>query len=171
MIKFNTVFNSDVTKAMNNHQMKKIRILYFIFTAIFLVIGLLNIRWGDYFFGGFLIIFSIGFFPLCKLLTKVLQKNLDKSLNLLSDQTREEFRFFEDRIEMETVKGDDYSSSAVAKYNYLYEVAEEKDCYILYISKAQAHVIFKDYLTEGSLEELNEILTRNLGKKFKKIKE
>ncbi|MGM9970559.1 MAG: YcxB family protein [Anaeroplasma sp.] len=167
MVIVETVFDEKVTKTLNKVSLKKLGLVMVIISLLFILIGVFNIIDGD--LTGFIIWVSVGilYIPLVILLTKIIQKKSNKTLSLLSVQTKERYEFDNESIIIKQEKGDDYYSETRAKYNYLFKALETKDDFILYISNVQAHVIPKGKIIEGSVGELREILRRNLNDKFK----
>lgn len=92
------------------------------------------------------------------------------TMNVIGEETCEVYRFYDEGFTVNMKRGADYEGYTKAAYKYLTKVEESAEAYFLWISAAQAHVVKKADLTEGSLEELNQILTRALGDKFKAAK-
>ena len=67
-------------------------------------------------------------------------------------------------------KGESYRSETRADYTYFNKVEENDTHYFLYLSSMQCHVIPKNSITEGTLEDFNRILIQNLGLRFKSKK-
>lgn len=63
-----------------------------------------------------------------------------------------------------------FKGDLTAAYSYCYKIKETATHYFIYISYAQAFVVPKADIVEGSIEELNSILSSNLGEKFKRSK-
>ena len=82
--------------------MKRIWWLYTILSLFLVTVGLIGILFreddADLSFGIFLVIFGVSFFPVCFVLTKLLQKRLDKSTPFLSENTEETFVFDSDIV-------------------------------------------------------------------------
>lgn len=165
MVVFETKFDENVTSALMEHQLKKIIPIFIIFSAIFIFLGVVLLLNESY--DGLLIIaICVPFALLVILLSKFLQRSQNKSLSLLSSETNETYKFDENKIYIETTKGEDYSSSVVASYNYAYKVVETKQSYILYISRAQERTLLqKKDITEGTLGELNTLFAAKFGQK------
>ncbi len=175
MVKFITKFNKESTKSANESQMKNIKWVYVLFTVLFSLAGIFTLLGyfssdetekyvSDLIFGILLLLLGVGFKPLCVLLTKKTQSKLDKTMSILSDDTLETYYFFEDRIVIEAEQNGLYHSKTEATYKYIFQVAEEKEFFLFYISKIQCHVVAKKYLVEGSLNELTEYLKSNFDK-------
>ena len=174
MIEFVGKFDSSVTKSLNNRQFKKFWWLFVVFSVIFILTGVVGLILpedeSDKVFGVVMIVIGILFTPLCFLFTKLLQKNIDKSMSILSNETTEIYQFYQDKLVISQSKGEDFEAVTTAKYSYLYQVEETSTHYFLKISKMQSHVVNKANLTQGTIEELNAILYANLGVKFKPSK-
>lgn len=170
MIEFVGKFDSNVTKSLNKHQIKKFWWAYALFSLIFIGIGVLGILtpedMSDIVFGVIMIVFGALFTPLVLLITKSTQKKLDKSMPILSADTIETFQFYPDKLVIIQRKGEEFEAVTTAKYSYLYKVEETPTHYFLKISKMQSHVVNKANLTQGTIEELNNILYANLGASF-----
>lgn len=163
MVKFRTKFDSESTASLNKAQIKKVLWIYVILSLMLVVFGISKFLTedrteSDIIVGVFLIALGVALIPVLLLVTKSAQKKIDNSMSLLSENTEETFSFDNDKIYIETVKGEQYKSYVEASYSYLYKVVENADSYFLYISKMQCHVIAKKYLVEGNLFELNDIL-------------
>lgn len=167
MVKFECRFNSDAAKALQKHSLKKIWWCFAILTVIMLIVGLTYIIDGDMVLGIILMAVGALFTPFCFLLSHIGQKNSNKTFSLLSAETINRFVFEQDRMTIETVKGTEFHEVVDANYSYLYRIDETADHYFLYTSNRAAIIITKSGLTEGSLEELNDIFARNLGTNFK----
>lgn len=169
MVKIVTKFDTNVTKSLNKFTIKKLLPFYIIFSLAFIVLGLCNIPGddGSTWYGITLIVIGVLFFPLCLLLTKIGQNNLNKSMPLMSDETVFTCQFNDSDIYMEESKGSSYFATIRSDYSHFYKVYETDTHYFLYISKHQCQVFPKCDIVEGSVEELNILLFRNLGpKKF-----
>lgn len=168
MIRFETKFNADKVKQLNTFTMKKFWWLYAVCSVIFALIGVVAIvgEEPDLIFGIVMITFGVLFTPLCILLTFAMQKKMNKTMTVLSEDTTETYIFDEEKFSIKNEKGDDYKAITIAKYNHFYKVISTPTHYMLYISAQQCHVLPKDSLVEGSLEELDRIFNRNLHEKF-----
>ena len=171
MIEFCGKFDARLSRRTITRQIQKMWWLYLIFSLLFVIVGVLAIIMpedsSDLTFGVVMIVFGLLFSPFCILLSIAIQKGLDRSMSILSDNTLQTFQFYPDKFVISMAKGDDYQSVTRAKYSYLFRVEETKDCYFLRISRTQTHVVKKSDLTQGTLAELNSILQAALGAKFK----
>ena len=174
MVEFKSKFDASKTKALNNHTFKRLKWLIIglsLFLIIFGVLGiLLREDESDLISGIVLIVFGVLFSPFVIGLTYIIQRNINKSMSILSDCTDEIYTFDEEYITITQQKGDAYFAQTKASYDYIYQIKEDKNYYFLYISKMQSHVIDKASLTQGSLDELNDYFYKNLGNKLKKLK-
>lgn len=178
MVEFQGRFNENVTKSLNNRTFKKLWWLFVLVSVLFIGLGLTGIFFRedneDLSYGIFLLVTGVLFTPLVFLLTMLLQKNLTKSMSILSPDTTEMYEFFPERLiitQRKMLYGEkEYESVTNTRYSYLYTVEETRDSYFLRISKMQSHVVNKADLTRGTIEELNEILAANLGAKFKRMR-
>ena len=89
---------------------------------------------------------------------------------IFNAETTVEFEFTEHKYFIHEKRSEDYESTTNAKYFCIYKVEETKNAYLLWISKAQLQVFYKDEIIEGTEEELNEIFRLNFGKNFKQLK-
>ena len=167
MIKFRTLFNENSAKQLNKHTMKKHNWGYILVSALLIALGVFQIIIENKSLGVFFILFGIIFTPLLLLVVHTSQKEINQPITLFRGETVEIYEFTEDEIHIQTNKGNEYFSLLSAKYSYLYRVEETQECYFLYISKIQSHVIDKRFLIEGSIEQLNELFAVKLGVKFK----
>lgn len=170
MVIVESTLDENVTKALNKASFKKLTILMLVVSLIFILLGIMNI-FNDNLVGGLIwIIVGILYMPLVILLTKINQKRINKTLSILSVETKERYEFNNEFILIQQQKGEDYSCETKAKYNYIFQALETNNDFILYISNVQAHVVPKNKIIEGSVEELREILSNNLKEKYKKSK-
>lgn len=170
MIQFNSKYNSNLTTKVNKFQMKKLFWVFVIFSLFLIGIGVLGIIDGDIFAGSLLVFIGVFYIPLVWWLTKAFQKKLDKSNSIMSNETEQFYKFDENKFSISEKKGEEYRAEVEATYNYFYKVVEDKDNYFLFQSRVQIHVVPKDTLVDGTLEEFNKLLESKLGNKFKKRK-
>ncbi len=180
MVEFQGKFDENATKTMNMQFFKKFSWLIVLLSLLIIACGVVTIIMSengeDVGFGIFFIAMGALFSPLIFISTAVAQKSLNKSMSVLSADTTETYQFYPDRLIITQTKkrsgesGCEYEATTNTRYSYLYRVEETPDVYLLRISKMQAHVVRKADLTQGTIEELNEILQNNLGTKFKKLK-
>lgn len=170
MVKFNSVFDASITQAANKHQLKRLGWIFVVIPALFILLGVWDVVDGYVVSGVTWIVFGVLFYPLVNWLTKVFQKRINKSMSIMSEETKEEYQFYEDHLVIIQTKGEDFKATTETKYNYFFEVIETETHYFMYISKTQVHVVQKDKITEGTLEELNGILSNQLKEKFKGLK-
>lgn len=169
MVRVESILDSKVTKEANKYQLKKISFILILFSLIFISIGVLNIANYEKVVGIVLIVIGICYIPLVIGLTKLLQKKIDKTMSVMSSDTKCNYIFTEEDITIDEKKNDEFSCILKAKYSYLYRVVETRDSYLLYISKMQLHAFFKNQIVEGTIEELNDIFKKNLGNEFKSL--
>ncbi len=174
MIEFRTKFDGEVANSLSKWQFKKLGWILLLISIVFCGIGLIFIfvveDESEYPFAVVMIVFGLIFAPLMWLLSRNSQKQINKSASLISNETEQIYQFFDDKVIVYQSKGEDFKSTAEIKYNCFFKVIETPTHYFLYISHAQAHVIVKNHLVEGNLEELNHILSNNLRGKFKPLK-
>ena len=174
MIEFQGKFDSNVSSAINKRSFKKLWWLFALCSLLLVGVGTMATVFpedsSDRVWGIGMICFGVLFTPLVLGLTFILQKKLNKSMNILSPDTMQVFQFYPDKLVITQRKGDEYEAMTTAKYSYLYKVEETASTYFLLISKTQSHVVNKADLTQGTIEELNGILASNLGYKFKRMK-
>lgn len=172
MVEFRTKLDSSKTTALNNNTFKRAWWAFALLSAVFVVIGIFGLLFredeSDFMFAVTCIVIGVCFTPLCYVLTRILQKRINKSTSFISDNTVEVYTFDEDKITITQTKGDEFSSVIQAKYSYLYKVLENKDYYFLYVSRMQCHIIDKASITQGDLNEMNELLIMRLGDRFKR---
>lgn len=171
MVEFKGVFDGNVSKSLNNRAFKKLWWIVGIAGLVFVAIGILGVVFpedsSDVYLGSVCIGFGALFPVIWIFLSRVIQKRMDKTMSIMSPDTSETYQFYPDKLIITMRKGEEYESVITAKYSYLYKVEETSDTYFMLISKAQSHVVKKSGLTQGSIEELNRILSENLGVKFK----
>lgn len=170
MVRFESKLNAESTKQLNKFSFRKLWWLMLLFSVFCIGFGLIGYFCAednsDKVLGIFFMVLGVIFAPLVWLLTTVLQKSLNKSATYITDNTDEVYEFDEEKIHIQQ-KSDKFQSDSVYKYEYFYKVFETKTHYFVYISKMQCHIIPKNSIVEGTVEELNELLKRYLGKKFK----
>ncbi len=167
MVKFVTKLNSDATKNLNKHAMKKLIWVLILISLLFTGCGVTTIfSDGDLIAGIVIIAFGVLYIPVVWLVTKLIQKSRNKTMYILSDETLETYTFTEEKVFIEEVKGEKYKAFVETTYDYFYKIDETPTHYFLYISKNQCHVVPKCDITEGTLDELNTLLFNNLGPKF-----
>ena len=172
MVEFKTKLDASKTRAVNLNTFKRLWWLFAAVSLLFIALGIIGLLAGedseDMYYAIFCLVVGVLFTPLVMLLSAVIQKSINKSASYISDHTDETYIFDEDKITVTQEKGEEFSAVTTAKYSYLYKVIENKGYYFLYISKMQCHVIDKQSITSGSLEELNVLLSNNLGVRFKR---
>lgn len=174
MVEFQGKFNSDVTNNLNKRQLKKLWWLFLVFPVLLVGVGVMMIMMpeeqSDVYMGIFMICFGVLFPVLLVAGSHFAQKKANKSMSILSDETASIFQFYPDRVVITMRKGEEYEGVTTAKYSYFFRVEETPDTYYLSIAQAQFHIVNKADLTHGTIEELNSILSTNLGAKFKRTK-
>ena len=168
MVRFECGLDEQSVKDLNKHQIKKLWWIYLIFSLLFMGCGGIRLLERDFFIGIILVVFGALFTPLCILLTFVLQKSNNKAQAIISVQTKSVYTFDAVAVEVQTIKGDEFRERTWMKYSYLHKVEEGNAAYYLFTAKAQCLIVNKAGLAEGTLEELNALLSANLGNKFKK---
>lgn len=167
MVEFNVKFNKRIGEKLAEIQyensykkIKKLQIGFMILGVVLIAYSIINLFADtfDYF------VFGIGVFSFVfwLLFPKILKKNLHKQQDkisdegmLVSDVTEEVYKFDSDKIYIFTTMGEKYRSAIETDYDYFSMVVEDRECYILYISSVQCHLIFKDSLTKGTLDEFS----------------
>ena len=179
MIEFNGKFDSRVNKKMTEYQLekskasiKKLMPLVLLLGALFVGLSFISFKSSgiDYFLFGvgvFLILFIL-IFPvtLKKTITKQ-QEMIERQSTLMGNLTEESFKFDDEKVFIFTTKGDKYRSAVETDYDYFCFVVEDDECYMMFISNVQCHVIFKDNLKQGTLEEFETLLSKHfVGDKY-----
>lgn len=169
MVEFVECLDAEKVKSLANFQMKKNLWLSLCASALFIGIGVLGValELGDYTFGIFSIVLGVLLCPVLLLATKLGIKSNAKSMSVVSAQTQEVYRFYDEGIVITTKKGDEYEGYTKARYSYLYKVEETADKYFMQISNVQYYILSKKNITQGTAEELNKILAVALNDKFK----
>jgi len=108
MVAFEGKFNSEQTQELNKFQLKRIWWLFLVIGLVFMIFVAEAIVNKDYAtaigFGVFIVLFPI----LTIVLTKVFQKGIDKSLHIMSDDTKERYEFEDGKVKIIQQKGDEY---------------------------------------------------------------
>ena len=184
MVEFKTKFNFELEKIMKQENVRKAKKFLAWFSGVIIALGVMflmlavsdyyeglkNDAVGDLYYGIFLIVFGGLFYPLMVLLINKSQKKEMQSFSLVSEETEEVYKFDEEKIFIFTTKGEDYRSAVETNYKYINNIVKTKDYYVLYISKIQCHVLKKEDIVSGSVEELNKIFETHFSKeKYKKV--
>lgn len=170
MIVVESKFDENVTNTMNKVAFKRSLLLFVFISAMFIALGIVNLLKDNFYGGIFCICFGVLYFPFIILFTKIVQKKINKTSTILSQETTERYEFNDEFIVVKQQMGEEYIAEIKAKYSYLFKVLETNTDFILYISKVQAHVVPKDKIVEGSVEELKEIFNKKIYDRFKKLK-
>lgn len=165
MVEFKVKFNKEIGRKLAEVQyettyekMKKLQIFFSILGVILMAYAVINL-FADVFD---YIVFGIGVFSCVFwfLFPKVLKKNLYRQQEkvseesmLVNDLAEEVYKFDSEKVFIFTTMGEKYRSAIETCYGYFSMVREDDECYMLYISSVQCHLIFKNTLTGGSLEE------------------
>ena len=167
MVIVETTLDESASKTLNRASLKKLKVIMIIISLIFISFGVINIINDDLYVG--IVWTSIGvlYMPFVSLLSKIFQKKINKTMSIMSVETKEKYIFDNEFVIIKQQKGEDYYSETKTKYNYFYKALETESDFILYISNVQAHVVPKNKIVEGTIEELREILSNNLNDKFK----
>ena len=174
MVRFETKFSNESSRALNRRAIAKLSWVYVLFSVLFAVLGVVWIigaltdgeaeqgeKIADLVFGCIFVAFGLAFKPLTAWLTKIIQKNVDASMSIMSGDTTEIYTFDENGLVIETEKTGIYKSRVEATYKYVFRIEEDAECYYLFISKLQSHVVFKKYLAEGTLAEMQGYISAN----------
>lgn len=174
MVEFQGKFNSALTNNLTKRQFKKMWWIFALLPLLLVGIGVLMIMMpedqSDIYAGIAVICFGVLFPVLLVALSHFTQKKINKSMSILSDDTSSTFQFYPDKVVITMRKGEEYEGITTAKYSYFYRVEETPDTYYLGIAQTQFHIVNKADITHGTIEELNSILSTNLGAKFKRTK-
>ena len=167
MVEFKVKFDKRIGKKLAEVQyentykkIKKLQVAFSILGVILIAYSVINLfaDMFDYF------VFGIGVFSLVFwiLFPKILKKNLYRQQDKISDEgllvnevTEEVYKFDSDKVYIFTTMGEKYRAAIETDYDYFSMVTEDDECYMLYISSVQCHLIFKDSLVKGTLEEFN----------------
>ena len=181
MVEFKVKFDKRIGQKLAEVQyqntlkkMKKLQVIFSILGIVLIAYSIINLFADlfDYFAFGIGIFSLLFWFLFPKLLRKNLQKQQDKISDegmLINDLTEEIYKFDSEKVFIFTTMGEKYRSAIETDYDYFAKVTEDDDCYLLYISSVQCHLIFKDSLTKGTLDEFNFYLKRNFkGERFEK---
>lgn len=170
MIRFETKLNEESTKQLSVHSFSRLVWVMLILSVVFIGLGLIGYFAGedeyDRIYGITMIVFGVLVVPLVWVVTRLLQKYVNKSAKFITDETDEVYEFYEETVRVKQVSTE-MQADATYTYNYLYKVEESATHYFLYISKMQCHIVPKNSLTEGNLDELNERLRLKLGQRFR----
>lgn len=180
MVEFNVKFNNRVTNKLAEYQINKSKNNIKKLSIIFIIVGIFLILFGigledafDYFclgIGVFSLVFWIIFPKTYEKTVRKTQNKIENETSIMDDLTEVVCKFDEEKVYIFTTKSDKFRSAIETDYDYFYNVLEDDECYILFISSVQCYVIFKDCLTKGSLEEFDKYLHSHLdSKKYIKL--
>ncbi|MDE6474569.1 MAG: YcxB family protein [Clostridia bacterium] len=175
MIEFKTQLDLNSQKVLNKFAIKKLVIVFGIFSLILIGIGAAGIIFAedsaDSSMGILLIILGIIVTPLLLIINALGQKSVAKTSPYLNGDTKEIYRFTQDGFEHLQKKGEVFFSHTKSDYTYFYKIYSTPTHYLMYITDRRCHVINKTHITQGACEQLDEILTRKMPVgKFKKTK-
>ena len=173
MIEFKTQLDANSQKVLNKFTMKKLMIFLGAFSLFLIVIGVVGVVMTDAKTSGItLIVCGVIITPLILILNAIGQKNISKTAPFLQGQTKEIYRFNEENFEHLQKRGESFQSHTKADYTYFYKVISTPTHYLMYISNRQCHIIDKSHITQGTCEELDQLLARKLPVgKFKTTKQ
>ncbi len=171
MVEFRSKLDSNKSHALLKRTFKKLLWLCLVMSALLLLIGVVALvapeDGADLAVGISMIVLGVAFTPITYFLALFIQSRNDKTAIFISPETEEVYTFDERSITVVQTRGELLSSTLRAQYAYIYRAYEDKNYYYLYISRIQVHVIDKASLTQGTLGELNALLSANLGNRFK----
>lgn len=172
MIEFQTKMNNEAVKSLTKMEKKKVMKFLIGFAVLFIVCGVLfafilpNASEDLKQLGILLLVFGVIYPPIVFFIANAAQKKTNKSMKLLSEDTEVTYKFDDDKVWIIQQKGEDFKATTEAAYRYFFQVIKTKTHYFLYIANTQCHVIPKDSLVSGNLEDLDQILRRHFGTKF-----
>lgn len=182
MVEFKVKFNNRITEKISEYQVNKTKKNFKKMTIMFIIIGVFLTAYGllnklsemfDYVcvgVGVFSLVFGIIFPKTYKKTIRKIQNKIEEESNFMDDLTEEVYKFDEEKVFIFTTRSDVFRSAVETVYDYFYNVLEDDECYILFISSAQCHVVFKDCLTKGTLEEFEKYLHSHFsGEKYIKV--
>lgn len=172
------VFKSQLDGSnMNNvvdYNLKKNKKAYIVLSLVFVVFGLLLVFLGVsnkdsesklilYLgLGIFWVLFGILYTPFVRWLSRAQQKQINQSMPLLKGGAEITYKFDENKLFVYTVCGDKFREATEMDYGLISDVAENEQVIMLFISKAQCHVINKSDLVSGTVDEVHEILKKHI---------
>ena len=165
-----TAYDLTLTKALLKFQLKQLLWVYIVFPAFMIIMGIVFLCIdADLLLPQGLMLIIIGLiFPFFTWsLTLLMQKRLDKSQKLLSNDTKIVYEFYGSYFKQTVDKGNDLTDVAKIAYNMLAKVFHTKSHYFLYASSMQAFVVTAKDMSESQKFMLNDIFDKYLGKKFK----
>lgn len=111
---------------------------------------------------------GIFYIPLVNWLSKKQQKAVNSSASLINESTEVTYKFDEDKLYIYTVMGTKFREATELDYGLFYEVCEDNDTFILFLSKIQCYVINKKDIVSGTIDETRAILKKYFaGEKYK----
>lgn len=173
--KFGKRINDKIAEYQVNKSRKLLKKMSWTFLIISLVIAIIPLlsgfqEEGDIFLFSLGVFFVVFWAILPAILTKSIKKQQSKiygEFSIMTETTEEIYKFDEEKVFIFTTLGDKYRSAIETIYGYFSNVFEDDDCYMLFVSSAQCHIIFKDELVKGALEEFEAYLKKYFnGRKY-----
>lgn len=166
MVKFITKLDANAVKDVNRMELKRLFIPMLVLSLFIIVLGALYIT-ENLVSGITTIVLGALIIPLWLGLTALLQKSFNKKMPILSGDTINEFTFDENCVIIHQKEGERYEDTCRSGYDCFSKAYITPTHYFLFVSATQCHSIPKSSLVEGSLEEADGLLVKNLGKKVK----
>lgn len=165
LVKNETEYTYERYLKLNKFNMYSAKKSTFICLIVLLVIiflcGIFMLIVGEYRQSIFYLVFTVVFSILYITLPNIQTKKVFNSDNLLKENIKNTFEFYDDKIEIKNKK-----STSTLEYSDLYKVYETNDTFYIYLNKMQALIISKDCFLIGDTEKLRTLLLKNFEKKY-----
>lgn len=166
MIEFRTKLDKSKFKKLSNFQFKRILLALILISIVVILCGVVNILQNDILIGILWLVFGIFYIPCIYLISKIFQKNFDINKRVAHPNADETYFFNSDNLTIIQTDGKDFNSKGIYKYKDLYKIYKTKTDYVIYFNKDYVKIVPINELVQGTCDELDKILSKQLNKKF-----
>lgn len=167
-IKASSVYDKKTIADFTRHSIKKLTPLYIIISAIFVFLFVIDLYNIIVFYAPVsVLVVHLLIFILFSLYLYVLIPNLNYKRQKTMTDTVNEYTFYDTKlVAISTSKG--MTGTSEIEYSSLNKVFETKEYIYIYIAKEKALIINKSTITNGSVDEIHDAITSQIGiKKYK----
>lgn len=171
MVVIRSGMNREDALRLNRSAFRRLLWLVLLVSAVLIVFGLASLMGEARDVVGACVFFVMaGIFPFAAyFLSMAMAKRNIRTNTSIDNRTKQIFTFTEDTVTIEQT-GPHMRSINEFDWTMFYKVVEERDYFFLYISNMQSLIANKNDVTEGSIEELQQMLERRLGIRYKRKK-
>ncbi len=168
LVKNETEYTYDKYLELNRFNTFKVKktamVILIVSISIIFLCGVLMIILGEYSDAVIYIALAIAFTVFFIFLPTLQTRKIFKSDKMLQQKIKNNFEFYNDRIEASNTKG-----NSKLKYEDLYRVYETDKAFYMYLNRIQVFMLSKDSFIIGDAEKLANLLQEKLGKNYKKV--